>query len=331
MTACQPPSLNTNPATWSNSRLAAQLIIAGSLMARVKDDWRWVDAGIGGIVLMGDPPKDLGSQLALLRATGPVPPLIACDVEGGASFIAPLIGSVPTESQLGAHYTPAQIKYIFYVMGLRMKALGVDVDFAPVADLLSPGHYIASLQRAFSSNPQIAAADAVAWEQGMRLAGVLPVVKHWPGHGEAANTHVGPGITPPLSVMEARDMVPFNAVFASGGRAVMVGHLTVPGLTNGLPATLSPAAYRYLRARIGPQGLILTDLMEMAAVTTSMHLDDVTAAVRALESSADVVLALTDPYVLKDAITRAIDSGQYPRANAVASAQRMLAAKRILQ
>jgi len=108
----------------------------------------------------------------------------------------------------------------------------------------------------------------------------------------------------------------------------MVGHLTVPGLTEpGRPATLSPAAYRYLRARAG-QTLIMTDSMGMGAVTGTLGLTEATASLRALQAGADVVLVSNNPMSIVSVVQHAIDTGTYPRAAAVGAANRMLAFKR---
>ena len=194
-----------------------------------------------------------------------------------------------------------------------MKALHVDVDLAPVADLGIPGYYMASLDRAFSADPAVVARDAKAWAAGMLSAGVLPVVKHWPGHGQARDSHTGAATTPALGVLAGRDLVPFTAAFAARVPAVMVGHLTVPGLTEpGRPATLSPAAYRYLRGRAG-QTLIMTDSMGMGAVTGALGLTEASAALRALQAGADVVLVDgNDPMSVVSVVSHAIDTRCLP-------------------
>ena len=328
--SCQPPSINGDPATWSNHDLAAQLVVAGADMGNLPAAQRWVHGGLGGVVLLGTPPANLGAQLQAVRGAGAVPPLISSDEEGGqVQRLTRLMYPLPSAGRLGRGLNAAQIQGLASDYGRHMKALHVDVDLAPDADLGIPGYYIASLDRAFSADPAVVARDARAWAAGMLSAGVLPVVKHWPGHGQATNSHTGAATTPPLSVLAGRDMIPFNAAFAAGIPAVMVGHLIVPGLTEpGRPATLSPAAYRYLRARAG-QTLIMTDSMSMGAVTSALGLTDATAALRALQSGADVVLVNSyDPLSIVGVVQHAIDTGAYPRAAAVAAAKRMLAFKR---
>ncbi|MGZ4666242.1 MAG: glycoside hydrolase family 3 N-terminal domain-containing protein [Frankiaceae bacterium] len=215
---------------------------------------------------------------------------------------------MPSAAEVGRLFPPERIRREAADYGRRMKDLHVDVDLAPVADLAVPGSFIASDDRAFSADPAVAGRDAAAVATGLLGAGVLPVVKHWPGHGHAANTHTGAALVPALSVLERRDLRAFEAAFAAGAPAVMVGHLTVPGLTEpGLPASLSPAAYRYLRHQVGPGRLVLTDSTSMGATTAAVGLDTASACVRALQAGADMVVVNTaDPVSVMSASAAAM-------------------------
>jgi len=331
LSACA-PTMASDPATWSNHDLAAQQVLAGVDMSRLPAATAWARAGIGGVIMFGTPPLDLGQQLAAVRAAGSVPPLIASDEEGGlVQRLTRVIYPLPSAATMGQYDSPAQIQSIAAAYGRRMKALHVDVDLAPVADLAIPGYYMASLGRALSATPSVVSADVIAWDAGMRSAGVLPVIKHWPGHGQASNTHVGAATTPPLSTLQVRDMIPFANALAAGAPAVMVGHLDVPGLTGGLPATLSPAAYSYLRRVAGPNKLIMTDSVTMGAVTTALGESSPAAAVRALQAGADVIVTDdADPMLEVAAITHALDTGACSRTASIAAVRRMLAAKRLV-
>ena len=135
----------------------------------------------------------------------------------------------------------------------RMHRLGVRMDLAPVADLAVRGAYIDRLGRAFGDGPVEVTRRVRAWRLGMAEHGVVTVLKHWPGHGHARNSHTGPARVPRLRVLERRDLVPFEHELSDGAPAVMVGHLLAKGLTRrGVPASLSPRALRYLRASAGP-------------------------------------------------------------------------------
>ena len=320
-----------DPAGWTDRQLGAQLVLAGYDMSRVGDATPWVQAGLGGVVLFGTPPSDLRARLSRLRAAGSVVPLVASDEEGGrVQRLRSLLGPLPSAETLGRTRTTGQVRDLAASYGRRMRATGVDMDLAPVADLSVPGAYMEQLDRAFARAPSAVGAYAGAWQQGMRTAGVAPVAKHWPGHGSAANTHDRAATTPPLSTMQTRDLVPFDMLQRAGIPAVMVGHLNVPGLTEpGTPATLSPRAYRYLRERAGPGRLLVTDSLNMGAIRIGSGLTPAQAAVRALRAGADMVLVDPGgPGPVVDAISRAITSGSYPRASAVAAVRRVLSVKR---
>lgn len=316
-----------DPSGWTDRQLALRLVMAGYDMSGTDAARPWVRDGLGGVLLFGRPPSDLGQRLAGLRAEATGATLVASDEEGGqVQRLAGPLPRLPSAATLARTRTPAQARDLAVSYGRQMRALGVDVSLAPVADLAIPGQYIAQTNRAFSADPSTVAAYAGAWQAGLREAGVVPVAKHWPGHGEAANTHGQAASTPALSVLESRDLLPFTALLQAGVPAVMLGHLSVPGLTEpGIPATLSPQAYGYLRERAGPDRLLLTDSMSMGAITGGLRLTPAQGAVRALRAGADMVLVDTGPGPLVEAISRALADGSYARSAAIASARRVLA------
>ena len=127
--------------------------------------------------------------------------------------------------------------------------------------------------RSFGSDPAQVVDFAGAYAQGLRDAGLLPVLKHFPGHGHASgDSHAGGVVTPPLADLQDNDLVPYRTLTTQAPVAVMVGHMQVPGLTGSDPASLSPAAYGLLRSGDygGPpfNGLVFTDdLSSMGAIT----------------------------------------------------------------
>ena len=322
---------SNDPGNWTNTQLANQLVMAGVPMSSLSTAKTWVANGIGGIVLLGTPPSNLGAQLASVRSAGWVVPFVASDEEGGkVQRLADVIYALPSAESMGARRTTAQVQSLAADYGRRMRGLGVDFDLAPVADLKIDGYYIERTDRAFSSSPSTAGAYVTAWFRGMRAARVATSAKHWPGHGQATDTHAGGATTPPLSTMRTRDMVPFDTAMANGVPSVMVGHLKVPGLTeSGVPASLSPNALRHLRERLGGGRLILTDSLSMAAIT-NMGLSPADAAVRALRAGADMALVTSDPVPVMARIKTALDDRTYARTAAVASVRRVLATKRTL-
>ena len=325
------PNSRSNPASWTDRELASELVLAGVDMGSMAKAQPWARAGVGGIVLFGSPSRSLGNQIAAIRAASPDGRiLVSSDEEGGSvQRLTRLLGPLPSARKVGSSMTPAAARELSSRYGSGMRRLGVNVSLAPVADVGIRRSYIYGEGRAFSTDPSRVATFATAWMAGLSDSSVMSVAKHWPGHGSAANTHVGSGRTPRWSQMLVRDEVPFRAAFAAGVPAVMVGHLIVPGLTEpGTPATMSKRAMAYLRKAAGSDTLIITDALTMGAVTTAMHQTAEQAAVRSLIAGCDFALINTgNPMKAVRAIERAIRQGRLPRDQAIASAGRVLSAQ----
>ncbi|MEI6621379.1 MAG: glycoside hydrolase family 3 N-terminal domain-containing protein [Actinomycetes bacterium] len=319
-----------DPAGWSPAELAAELVFAAAYMPDLKNADVWARAGVAGLFLLDKPGRNLKAQLAAIRAASPGSRLmIGSDEEGGeVQRLTSILGPLPSAAEVGRTKSVAQAKSIAEKYGRAMKALGVNVSFAPDSDVAVRGAFIALQCRSFSTDAATAAGYVTAWETGLRDAGVMGVLKHWPGHGSSKDTHIGSGTTPDWAVMQSRDLVPFAAGIADGACAVMVGHLIVPGLTQAdVPASMSPVALAALRKQIGPNRLIMTDSLMMNAVTGAMSQTQTQAAVRSLAAGADVALVQTpDPLTVVHGIAAAIRSGVIGREQAVASARRVLSA-----
>ena len=328
--------------TWSLERRAAQLVVVPAEEDDVLAVQPLVTEDVGGIILFGsDAPPTLPADLAALRRTaaGGVPPLVMADEEGGeVQRMANLVGNLPWPQTMAATMTVGQVRALAEQVGRRMRAAGVTMDLAPVLDLSdSPGPDAAHPDgpRSFSIRASIATAYGLAFAQGMLEGGVIPVVKHFPGLGQAShNTDFGPASVPSLSVLEAGALQPFAAAIAAGAPAVMVGNVSIPGLTGTLPATLSaPAMTGLLRHRLGFRGLILTDSLSALAIQDAGYVVP-QAAARAIEAGADMVLFNTsDPAVTVNAIIASIVSAVTSHRMSVtrldAAVQDVLRAKRV--
>jgi beta-N-acetylhexosaminidase len=300
-----------------------------------------VTEGTGGIILFGsDAPSTLPADLAALRrAAAEVPPLIMVDEEGGEiQRMANLVGDMPWPRTMAATLTRAQTRALAEQVGRRMRAAGVTMDLAPVIDLSDgPGPDAAHPDgpRSFSISPSVAAAYGIAFAQGLRDGGVIPVYKHFPGLGQATyNTDSGPASVPPLSVLKAAALLPFEAAIRAGATAVMVGNVTVPGLTGAVPATLSaPAITGLLRGQLGFHGLVLTDSLSALAVADAGY-SVPQAAAHSIEAGADMVLfdSVTAGVTTNDivaSIVSAVTSGRLPVSRLDAAVQHVLGAKNI--
>ncbi|MEO8815236.1 MAG: glycoside hydrolase family 3 N-terminal domain-containing protein, partial [Mycobacterium sp.] len=189
--------------------------------------------------------------------------------------------------------------------------------------------------RSFGSDPAKVTAYAGAYAQGLRDAGLLPVLKHFPGHGHGSgDSHTaGAVVTPPLKQLQDSDLVPYRTLVTQAPVAVMMGHLEVPGLTDD-PASLSPAAVRLLRTGTdyhGPafKGLVFSDdLSSMAAINE--HYGVAEAVLHSLQAGVDVALWVTTdevPAVL-DRLGQAVAAGELKREGLDASLARVAAVKK---
>ncbi len=326
------PYDSADPTTWTDKQLLAQTIFECVPVSNIAAENRAVHRGIGGVVFLGGKaPSNLKQQIRQLvgRAGNGVPPLIASDEEGGAvqrlaGVIYPLRSAEVMGTWPNRTITDTAAKY-----GREMKRLGVDMAFSPVADLAIGGHFIADQSRGFSTNPAAAAKDVIAWAKGLDSAGVAPVIKHWPGHGRASDTHRGPGRIPAIGKLEKSDLIPFDRAIAAGYTAVMVGHLESKGLTEpGVPASRSPQALARLREQIGDDGLIITDSLTMEAALVGVDHRPGDVVYESLVAGVDVALVCSGPANIVDRVARRISDDGLSRAMLIDKVTRILAWKR---
>jgi beta-N-acetylhexosaminidase len=252
---------------------------------------------------------------------GPLPLAVSVDEEGGrVSRLRSLIGTAPSPRELAQTQTVQQVHDLAADRGKKMRDLGITIDFAPVVDVTdSPDGVIGD--RSFGADPDTVTAYAGAFAQGLRDAGLLPVLKHFPGHGHGSgDSHKAGVVTPPLSDLQNVDLVPYRTLVTATPVAVMVGHLQVPGLTGDDPASLSRAAVQLLRTGTGYNGppfngpVFSDDLSSMAAISDRYGVSE--AVLRALQAGTDVALWVTTdevPAVL-DRLEKAVAAGDLPMA-----------------
>jgi beta-N-acetylhexosaminidase len=275
-----------------------------------------------------------GSLADIAASAGPLPLAVSVDEEGGrVSRLAGLIGSQPSPRVLAQTHTPEEVYGIALQRGQAMRGLGITVDFAPVVDVTGAPDDTVIGDRSFGSDPTTVTDYAGAYARGLRDAGVLPVLKHFPGHGRGSgDSHAGGVVTPPVADLQNNDLIPYRTLSAQAPVGVMVGHMQVPGLTGSDPASLSPAAYALLRSGDygGPpfNGPVFTDdLSGMRAITDRFGVAD--AALRGLQAGADTALWVTTgevPAVL-DRLEKALAAGELTMSGVDNSVLRMAAVK----
>lgn len=221
------------------------------------------------------------------------PPLIAIDQEGGpVSRLAGIGTTTPAAMALGATGDPDATERMYAIVGTELAALGINLDFAPVADVNNnPANPVIGV-RSFGEDPELVATHVRAAIRGLHHAGVGATAKHFPGHGDTAtDSHFDLPVVPhDLQRIRALELVPFRAAVAQGVDAVMTAHILFPAVgADATPATLSPALLTgLLRGELGYEGVICTDCMEMNAVAATCSPER--AAVMAVAAGADLVL-----------------------------------------
>lgn len=284
---------------------------------------------VGGAALLGSPGAGLPATLEDVQAAaGELPLFLASDEEGGSvQRLGSLLGPLPSAANVASTMTPDQARDLAAGYGAGMAELGFNMVLAPVVDI-GGGPGIGS--RSYSESPAAVVDYAGAAIDGYVEAGLIPVLKHFPGHGRASgDSHVVLPTTPPIGDLAQTDLVPYQELLGRSGIAVMVGHLDVPGLSSGIPTSLSGEAVDgLLRGELGFDGLVLTDSIVMGALSGYPPGE----AVRlALTAGADVMIVGSPsavPQLVADLLGY-IDSGSLTWETVEDSVLRILEAKEV--
>jgi beta-N-acetylhexosaminidase len=251
----------------------------------------------------------------LLQSESETPLLFAVDQEGGRIDRIRFDGfqRFPSAQVFGTLNDPSLTELAAWATGVQLAGLGINVDFAPVADvnLLGDGNPAIG-DRAFGDDPGLVATMATAAVHGFQSAGVAPAVKHFPGHGNTGiDSHLGLPVVPITAEEWLRvDRVPFEATIEAGVPMVMVGHISFPALDpDGLPASLSESITGgELRTGLGFTGVIVTD--DLASMEALVGWSTAERAVTALEAGADLLLNPGEVAGAVAAILDAVEEGR---------------------
>ncbi|HEX4914711.1 MAG TPA: glycoside hydrolase family 3 protein, partial [Vicinamibacterales bacterium] len=279
-----------------------------------------------GAVVLGQP-LELASIFNRLQSLAALPLLTSADFEWGVQMRIAGATKLPRAMAFGAAGDPQLAYDAAKIVAAESRALGVHVNFAPVADVNNnPRNPVINI-RSFGEDPARAGAMVSAFTRGLQDGGMLATLKHYPGHGDTdVDSHIGlPVIAHDRARLESVEFVPFKMGVAAGAAAVMVAHMEMPALDpERQPATFSHKIISGV-LRPGFDGLIFTDAMNMGAITRMTTPGD--AAVRAVKAGIDVVLDTPDAAAAIVAIADAIKSGDIPRAQVERSVRRILEAK----
>ena len=273
---------------------------------------------VGGIILYAHNIRNeaqLAAFIPQLRALKGSP-LLCIDEEGGR---VARIGNNPnfnvkkfeSMDSIGKTGDPANAYYCGNTIGTYLKKYGFDIDFAPVADVNTNPENIVIGKRAFSDDPSVAAPMVTNYLQGLKDAGITGCIKHFPGHGDTkSDTHYGYAQSlKTWDEMMNCEMITFRAGIDWGCQLIMTAHIATPNVTGtDLPATMSSLILQdKLRGLMGYKNIIITDDMEMGAIT--QQFTSAEAAVGCILAGADIVLGPQNFIEAFEAVVKAVEKG----------------------
>lgn len=315
-----PETVPTDPVRRMISDMSLEQRVGQLFLARCSADTAVEDVQkyhLGGLVLFGDDfenqgPDSMRQTIADYQAAAEQPLLIAVDEEGGGVTRISRFPAFREKrfSSLRKRYEQGGLEAVLTEEEAKCRLLsdlGINVNLGPVCDISTdPGAFMYS--RSLGQDSQTTAEVTASIVNLMGAFRVGSVLKHFPGYGDNADTHTGIAVdSRGLSELESQDFIPFTAGIQAGCGAVMVGHIVFEALDAELPASLSPAAHRYLRDHLGFTGVIMTDDLVMQAITDQYGAGE--AAVMAVIAGNDL-LCSTEYAVQYEAVLQAVLDGR---------------------
>ncbi|WP_232729840.1 beta-N-acetylhexosaminidase [Paenibacillus phocaensis] len=325
--APETPEAPTDPtaellAQMSTEEKIGQLVLVGMDGTQPDDATRSLieEYHVGGFIFYKDNIQDAKQALELfngLKAANhneKVPLFLSVDEEGGrVSRMPEELAKLPAARKIGNTGSEEFAGQIGGLLGRELASFGLNLDFAPVLDVNSNPDNPVIGDRAFGTKPEIVSKMGIAVMKGIREQGVIPVVKHFPGHGDTSvDSHLGlPVVEHDLTRLRKLELVPFKQAIQEGADVVMIAHLLMPKLDPDHPASFSKAVINdLLRQELGYEGTIISDDMTMGAVVE--HYDIRDAAVKFVQAGGNIVLVGHDEEKEKQvlqALRDAVSSG----------------------
>lgn len=257
------------------------------------------------------------NQLKKMNAGNKIPLFLSVDEEGGRVTRMPNeFKALPTAQIIGASGSTELAAGLGSVIGKELTGFGLNMDFAPVLDVNSNPDNPVIGSRSFGNHAEVVSDMGLAMLQAIEQEGVIPVVKHFPGHGDTSvDSHLGlPVVEHDLERLRQLELVPFASAIENGADVVMIAHLLMPELDNEHPASFSkPVITDLLREELGFQGVVISDDMTMGAVVK--HYDIGEAAVKYIQAGGNIVLVGHEKdrqLAVIDALMTAVKNGEIP-------------------
>jgi beta-N-acetylhexosaminidase len=277
-------------------------------------------------------PYEAAALLNHLQQDSKLPLLIAADFERGLSTRLYGATDFPSAMAFGAASKTEYAEAFGRITAQEARAIGVHWNFFPVADVNSnPANPIINT-RSFGEDPQLVSDLVDAYIKGAHSGGMLTTVKHFPGHGDTAtDSHLGVAqVTGDLARLQSLELIPFQKAIAAGVDSVMVAHVSVPALepdTNRVATTSSAIVTNLLKTQLAFKGIVVTDALDMAALTRLYAADIGRAAVDTFKAGNDVLIIPADLDASYHAMMKAVLSGEIPQPQLDAAVLKILKTK----
>nr|WP_305121007.1 beta-N-acetylhexosaminidase [Saccharibacillus sp. JS10] len=316
-----------------------QMVIAGvkgtSLATEDRNLLR--DYGVGGVILYGnniDSASQTSAFVKEIKAANPNPELplfVSVDQEGGRVARLKGVESIPTAAKIGERNDEAYARQIGEQLGDQLLSQGFNLDYAPVLDVNSNPDNPVIGDRSFGNNADLVSKLGIAVMQGLESKKVIPVVKHFPGHGDTSvDSHIAlPVVNKDLNQLNKLELIPFKKAINSGADMVMIAHILLPKLDKTYPSSLSKAIITdLLRDQLGFEGVVITDDLTMGAITENYGLGE--ASVHAVQAGSDILLVAHEAdnaIAAIEAVKKAVQDGKISEEQINQSVERIIALK----
>ena len=280
-----------------------------------------IDNKVGGFILFSRNIENKSQVMNLLESLrelnkdNKLPLFLSVDEEGGlVSRVSKIYTNLPDAVNLGRKNDDELSFKYGENLGIKLNSLGFNLDFAPVLDINSNPNNPVIGKRSYGNTAEVVSQVGMEVIEGIKTQKIIPVVKHFPGHGDTdTDSHLHlPRVDKSLNELESLELIPFKKAIDNGIDMIMVAHILFPQLDADVPATMSPVIIKeILRDKLGYEGVVISDDMTMGAIVNNYSIEE--AALKSLISGGDIVLVChgnQNPKLVIDRIKEAIDSGE---------------------
>ncbi len=322
---------------WQNEKLAAKCVFPRLTTERFFSDSEYkseivklIILGVGGFCIFTGTDDEVGRMTEELQLSAEIPLLFCADFEHGLPMRLQGGTAFPHAMALGIADNPEVTEQIGRAIAVESRTIGVHWNLSPVCDINSnPKNPIINI-RSFGENKEIVTKHSLSYISGTQSEKVLACAKHFPGHGDTdVDSHLAlPVLRKSIKEIEDLELKSFEAAIKNGVKSIMVAHLAIPAIDeSNTPASLSENIIQnLLREKMGFQGLIVTDALDMKSISDSYPSGE--ASVKCISAGANIALIPQNPFEAIEALTKEAEKNEEFRLKLINSVKLIIDAKR---